>query len=145
MLSSLSTYDAYRSYRNLGILIGFICFGCAVYLASTEFIAAKKSKGEVLLFRRGRVPDPGHQLDEESNVDNRVNTEVILSREKTTPDTPPSIQKQTAIFQWSGVNYDIKVSGETRRLLNDIDGWVKPGTLTALMVYSPILPSTFGY
>lgn len=125
------------STRNFGILIGFIIFGCAVYLAATEFISAKKSKGEVLLFRRGRVPDPTPAPDEESNVDDRVNIETILTRERTVPDAPPSIQKQTAIFHWAGVNYDIKIKGEPRRLLDDVDGWVKPGTLTALMVHSP--------
>lgn len=61
------------------------------------------------------------------------------------PDAPPSIQKQTAIFHWSGVNFDIKIKGEPRRLLDDVDGWVKPGTLTALMVRSPVLLSLFEY
>jgi len=72
--------------------------------------------------------------DEESNVDDdRVNAEKILSRQKTIPDAPASIQKQTAVFHWDGVNYDIKIKGEPRRLLDDVDGWVQPGTLTALM------------
>ena len=31
------------------------------------------------------------------------------------------------------MNYDIKIKKEPRRLLDDVDGWVKPGTLTALM------------
>lgn len=29
--------------------------------------------------------------------------------------------------------YDIKIKSETRRILDHVDGWVKPGTLTALM------------
>jgi len=31
------------------------------------------------------------------------------------------------------VCYDIKIKGEPRRILDHVDGWVKPGTLTALM------------
>ena len=115
-------------------MIALMVFGCAVYLIATEYISAKKSKGEVLLFRRGHVPDPEPTADEESNVEDRVNTETVLAREKTVPDAPASIQKQTAIFHWNSVNYDIKIKGEPRRLLNKVDGWVKPGTLTALMV-----------
>jgi hypothetical protein len=122
-------------YRNLGILFALMVFGCTVYLLATEFISAKKSKGEVLLFRRGRVPDRAPKPDVESNVDGQ---EVVLARTKTVPDAPPSIQKQTAIFHWDGVNYDIKIKSETRRLLDDVDGWVKPGTLTALMVRVPL-------
>lgn len=120
--------------RNLGILIALMGFGCAIYLLATEFISAKKSKGEVLLFRRGRVPDRGPKPDEESNVDDRANVQTVLSRQKTVPDAPTSIQKQTAIFHWESVKYDIKIKGKGRRLLDDVDGWVKPGTLTALMV-----------
>ena len=29
--------------------------------------------------------------------------------------------------------YDVKIKSETRRILDNVDGWVKPGTLTALM------------
>lgn len=34
---------------------------------------------------------------------------------------------------WEHLNYDVPVSGGTKRLLNDVFGYVKPGTLTALM------------
>jgi len=51
-------YQYYSSHlwRNLGIIIALMLFGLAVYLIATEYISAKKSKGEVLLFRRGGVP-----------------------------------------------------------------------------------------
>jgi hypothetical protein len=105
-----------------GIIIALMAFGCTVYLMATEFISAKKSKGEVLLFRRGAVPAFAPKPDAESQVDGQ---EVVLARTKTIPDAPASIQKQTAIFHWDGVNYDIKIKKEPRRLLDDVDGWVK--------------------
>ncbi len=43
------------------------------------------------------------------------------------------IAHQTAVFHWKDVCYDINVAKENRRILDHIDGWVKPGTLTALM------------
>jgi ATP-binding cassette subfamily G (WHITE) protein 2 (PDR) len=127
------SYGYYHSHlwRNFGILVALMLFGLAVYLSATEFITAQKSKGEVLLFRRGAVPYAKHKNDEEAHADMRVNTETIT--EKGVADLPPSIQKQTAIFHWSDVNYDIKIKGEPRKLLDNVDGWVKPGTLTALM------------
>jgi ATP-binding cassette, subfamily G (WHITE), member 2, PDR len=99
---------------------------------ATEFISAKRSKGEVLLFRRGQVPSLSKKADEEAKSSDQV-TARELTRQVTVPAT---IQKQTAVFHWDGVNYDIKIKGEPRRLLDDVDGWVKPGTLTALMVRS---------
>jgi ATP-binding cassette subfamily G (WHITE) protein 2 (PDR) len=123
--------------RNLGILFCFVIFGCATYLISTEFISAKRSKGEVLLFRRGQVPSLSTPVDEEAKSSDRV-TSQDLTRQVTVPAT---IQKQTAVFHWDGVDYDIKIKGEPRKLLDDVDGWVKPGTLTALMVRSGANPT----
>jgi ABC-type glutathione transport system ATPase component len=37
------------------------------------------------------------------------------------------------IFTWRNVCCDVQIKGETRRLLSDVSGYVKPGTLTALM------------
>jgi hypothetical protein len=114
-------------------MIALMIFGCAVYLTATEYISAKKSKGEILLFRRDRVPFIPSKADEEANTDNRVGAD-ILRHEKPVLHSPASLQKQTAVFQWSDVNYDIKVKKKTRRLLHQVDGWIKPGRLTALMV-----------
>ena len=113
-------------------MIALMILGCFVYLVATEYISAKKSKGEVLLFRRSKVPDLRPKFDEEANSDDRINTET-LARDKAAGETP-AIQKQTQIFHWDSVNYDIKVKGKPRRLLDEVDGWVIPGTLTALMV-----------
>lgn len=123
---------------NLGIMIALMVFGCFVYLLATEYISAKKSKGEILFFRRGRVPELQPKHDEEANGDDRVNTEMI-AQEKMMHGTAAAIQKQNAVFHWDGVNYDIQIKGKPRRLLDEVDGWVVPGTLTALMVYSPCL------
>ncbi|CCF58498.1 hypothetical protein KAFR_0E03460 [Kazachstania africana CBS 2517] len=43
------------------------------------------------------------------------------------------ISKSEAIFHWRDLCYDVQIKSETRRLLSNVDGWVKPGTLTALM------------
>lgn len=107
----------------------------------TELITAKKSKGEILVFPRGKIPrtllaqstashnsnDPeagkfagGDNVQKKVTGANRADAGII--------------QKQTAIFSWKDVIYDIKIKKEQRRILDHVDGWVKPGTLTALMV-----------
>ena len=130
------SFDYYRSHlwRNLGVLFALMIGLCAAYLFATEFVSAQKSKGEVLLFRRGMVPKSKQGDDEEAKGDDRPTADGVVA-EKTLSggDIPPSIQKQTAIFHWEAVSYDIKVKSEPRRILDDVDGWVKPGTLTALM------------
>jgi ATP-binding cassette, subfamily G (WHITE), member 2, PDR len=129
--SSFQYYHSHK-WRNYGIVWVFMIGLCAVYLLATEYISAKKSKGEVLVFRRGHKPAALQEKpnDEEAaaNGDRTAVTEKELDR-----DVSAVIQKQTAIFHWKDVCYDIQIKSETRRILDHVDGWIKPGTLTALM------------
>jgi ATP-binding cassette subfamily G (WHITE) protein 2 (SNQ2) len=44
------------------------------------------------------------------------------------------VPMMTDVFTWRNVQYDVTLKkGETRRLLDDISGFVAPGKLTALM------------
>ncbi|EED13444.1 ABC transporter, putative [Talaromyces stipitatus ATCC 10500] len=142
-------YQKSHEWRNLGILFAFMIFFCGVYLVATEYISEIKSKGEVLLFRRGHKPAnlsfPGSSSDLESSIGGisekkasgsapgTANSESILNAGTATPPAEAKIQRQTAIFHWEDVCYDIKIKGEPRRILDNVDGWVKPGTCTALM------------
>src|SRR5689334_16513459 len=56
-----------------------------------------------------------------------------LASTKPVHDAQAHIKEQTAIFHWDGVNHNINIKKEPRLLLDDVDGWVKPGSLTALM------------
>lgn len=119
--------------RNFGIMVALMVFGCCGYLIATEYISAQKSKGEVLLFRRSKTQS--FSMDEEANRDATV-TASRIGQETSVPSAPAGLHKQTSIFHWDGVCYDIKLKKEELRLLDHVDGWVKPGTLTALMVRS---------
>jgi ATP-binding cassette subfamily G (WHITE) protein 2 (SNQ2) len=45
-----------------------------------------------------------------------------------------SVPMMTDVFTWTNVQYDVTIKkGETRRLLDNISGFVAPGKLTALM------------
>ncbi|KAI9876364.1 MAG: hypothetical protein M1830_006674, partial [Pleopsidium flavum] len=126
-------YEYYYSHlwRNLGVLFVMMVLFCGIHLLATEHILAQRSKGEVLLFRRGQVPNASSKNDEEA-----ISHAVPVTQSRSTEDTayiPTGIQKHTAIFHWDGVNYDIMIKGKPKRLLDEADGWVKPGTLTALM------------
>ena len=129
------TFQYYPAHlwRNLGVLLAIMSFLCGVYLLATEYVAAQKSKGEVLLFQQGKEPrDPEFEA-------------VGSDRPKTAfPDDPcggsntmtwyEGLEAQSATFVWDKLSYDVKVQkGKSKRILDDIDGWIQPGTLTALM------------
>lgn len=130
-----SAFQYYHSHKywNIGIIFAFMIFLCATYLGATELISAKKSKGEVLVFRKGHTPvSLKERPDDEETADNQGRGAELTKKESYTEATD-IIQKQTAIFSWRNVCYDIKIKSEERRILDHVDGWVKPGTLTALM------------
>ncbi|RDW23337.1 ABC-2 type transporter-domain-containing protein [Yarrowia lipolytica] len=128
------SYEYYNAHlwRNMGILFGFIIFFGAFYLFAVEYIQGAKSKGEVLVFRKEHIK----KQRKEKNGD--IESGVTMAGEKGTQESESSntsinLQAQRGIYQWKDVCYDIKVKDGERRLLDHVDGFVKPGTLTALM------------
>jgi len=102
------------------------------YLIASDYVSAKKSKGEILLFQRG------HHSSRKFHSDVEKPSQLLERRENAIQEFPRKMEgtlhKQTSIFQWRDICFDIEIQKETRRILNRVDGWVKPGTLTALMV-----------
>jgi ABC-type multidrug transport system ATPase subunit/ABC-type multidrug transport system permease subunit len=132
-LKSAYNYVASHRWRNFGILCAFMVFFFAVHLLTTEYIQAKKSKGEVLVFRRGHIPEEMKKGFTDDPEDLNIRDPGPRKDEASDQDSTNFIQRQTAIFQWHDLCYDIKIKGEPRRILDNVDGWIKPGTLTALM------------
>jgi len=124
------SYESSHKWRNVGIVIGFIVALGALYIYLAEKVQSKKSKGEVLVFPRGTLLEKSPPQDIETGSEHTAIASRYNSNEK---EHIPGIQKQTAIFSWSDVTYDVKIKKETRRILDHVDGWVQPGTLTALM------------
>lgn len=117
-------------------MIALMIFGCGVYLLAAECISERASTGEVLLFPRSKRPFR-HSIKDEEASGSRVKPQSRQNGSgRMALQTPVHLQPQTSTFHWDGVSYDIKIKKEERRLLNEIDGWVQPGTLTALMVCS---------
>ncbi|KAJ5784024.1 uncharacterized protein N7518_009701 [Penicillium psychrosexuale] len=127
-IESAYGYTASHKWRNIGIIFAFMFALMVVYLIATEFITEKKSKGEILVFRRGHKALK--KSKSEDDVEGGSSRSIAV---KTQSDGIAIIERQTAIFQWKDVCYDIKIGKDHRRILDHVDGWVKPGTLTALM------------
>lgn len=122
-------------------LTGFWLFFLFINVVATEFIAPVSEGGDVILFRRGHVPKAvasavkkGGDADlENQNVAVPEHEPRSEGEAKEGDDRMGAIAKSTDIFTWRNLKYDINIKGEKRRLLADVQGYVKPGTLTALM------------
>ena len=85
-----------------------------------------------MVFRRGHVPAYLQASEKPQNDEEERPAEKAAETDRE-GDGVDAIPPQTDIFTWRDVVYDIEIKGEPRRLLDHISGWVKPGTLTALM------------
>lgn len=114
-LDLVYNYKVSHIWRNLGIIIGFWIAMLAVQLA----FSAKDwgtNTGSITLFKPGHGPEAAAEKkdgdeDEKIHLPNKTN----------------------GVFTWENLCYEVPIAGGHRRLLNNVSGWIKPGSLTALM------------
>jgi ABC-type multidrug transport system ATPase subunit len=132
-----TTFRYYKSHlwRNFGILCAFFIAFLIAYIVSSEYIRAQPSKGEILVFPRGKIPAFAKKTRQDDDLEDAAKGEKqqVAGEAQDLAVQSAALAKQTAIFHWENVCYDIKIKKKPRRILDSVDGWVKPGTLTALM------------
>lgn len=138
-------YQNKHKWRGFGIGMAYAIFFFFVYLFLVEFNEGAKQKGEILIFphsairkmRRQNKLKKNYNDEEEASAAPKENTDKQLLKdfEETGSDdvNETALSKSEAIFHWRNLCYDIQIKKDTRRILDNVDGWVKPGTLTALM------------
>ncbi|RAH51169.1 ABC-transporter [Aspergillus brunneoviolaceus CBS 621.78] len=119
-------YEYQHLWRNFGILCAFTIAFLAFYLVATELNSRSFSGAQSLLFRHGHVPLAFQQYIQEPGAS-------VLTAPQDKEETEPPLPPHRDTFTWRNVCYDIEIQKEKRRLLDNVSGWVKPGTLTALM------------
>lgn len=128
-------YEYEHMWRNLGILIAFLVGFLIIYLVAIELNSNTTSAAEVLIFKKRKGPKADN-ISKEATLDNDIINGLELDHidhsHTTSPIRSDSATKED-VFAWQNVVYDIPYQGQQRRLLDHVTGWVKPGTLTALM------------
>lgn len=123
-------YKYSHVWRNFGILIAFMIFFMALYFICTEINSTTSASAEVLVYQRGKVP--AHMDPKTGAMDKDVTAGRAERVDEAGADVR-AIEPQKDVFTWKNIDYDVEVKEGTRRLLSHVSGWVKPGTLTALM------------
>ncbi|EEH23444.2 hypothetical protein PABG_05655 [Paracoccidioides brasiliensis Pb03] len=130
-------YKYSHIWRNLGFIFAFQVFFYVLYLTATQLNTASASTAEFLVFRRGNVPKYMLKQNDEENDKAAPPAAAAAAaagaNSKNEEDKTNVLPPQTDVFTWRNVTYDITIKGEDRRILDHVSGWVRPGTLTALM------------
>lgn len=130
-------YSYSHLWRNFGILWGFLVFFLIAYLIATELNSSTSSTSEVLVFRYGSASKQVSSMEnatDESDAENLIAGTPATGKSDRNEDLEiRPILPQKHVFTWRNVTYDIIINDQPRRLLDHVSGYVKPGTLTALM------------
>ncbi|KAI1291432.1 ABC-2 type transporter [Xylaria venustula] len=120
------TYAPKDLWRNFGIVIAIIIFFLIMNVVLGELVKYGMGGNQAKVFARPNA---------ERTALNEALASKRLARQKSKTDNNESALKidSTSILTWEDLNYDVPVPGGTRRLLNNVFGYCKPGELTALM------------
>lgn len=141
------SYEYYNSHkwRNIGIVIAYIVVFLFVYIWLTEWNKGAMQKGELVLYLRGSLKKIRKQTeakratanDPENNLQNEKISYADASENSgaghSSSTSVEKIPEQSQIFHWRNLTYSVKIKSEERTILDHVDGWVKPGQVTALM------------
>lgn len=126
-------------WRNVGI----ICAWWVLFVALTIFFTSRwKLTGEggrSLLIPREKAGKAKHVLqlaDEETRQTEKQAHQIPGSQSPNAngdPSTGPDLIRNRSIFTWRNLTYTVKTPDGDRVLLDNVQGYVKPGMLGALM------------
>lgn len=125
-LSALD-YSHNHIWRNFGILWAFWAFNVIISVGSTMLWSDRSESGSSRL-----IPyEKRHHHNRASDEEAQAGVEGATKLEK--DQNPGSLQRNSSIFTWQNLTYTVKTPTGDRVLLDNIYGFVQPGSLTALM------------
>jgi ABC-type multidrug transport system ATPase subunit len=135
-LSSQFEYSRSHLWRNFGIVVAFTVGYIALTVFATEKFSFVGSGMGALVFKSAKNPKQAakaqNKTDEEHTQADDV-TAAAVARERTQDEALASFNRSEQIFTWENISYTVPTAAGPKKLLNDINGYAKPGVLVALM------------
>ncbi|KAH7141746.1 ABC-2 type transporter-domain-containing protein, partial [Dactylonectria macrodidyma] len=114
---SFDYYNVHK-WRNIGILCGFLVAFFFAYAISAEYAKPPQSKGEVLVFRKGKMP-PSLRKGGCADVETQGTQRPVVA-EKATNNGSSGLAAGNSVFHWEDLCYDIQIKEKDRH--TRIDG-----------------------
>ncbi|EAU33615.1 hypothetical protein ATEG_05854 [Aspergillus terreus NIH2624] len=133
------TYSRSHLWRNFGIILGWLIFFIAMTMIGMEIQKPNKGGSSVTIFKRGQAPKAvekaieKQKTPEDEEMGKKENSSSADYEGSSNDSEDVQIARSTSVFTWKDVNYVIPYGGGKKQLLKDVQGYVKPGRLTALM------------
>ncbi|KAH7271712.1 hypothetical protein B0J15DRAFT_509767 [Fusarium solani] len=136
-LASLS-YSHSHLWRNFGIVWAWWALFVAITVIATSKWHNASEDGPSLLIPRenAHVTAALRQADEEGQVSEKKaasNRDGVVADDTGSNSDREDLVRNTSVFTWKNLTYTVKTPSGDRTLLDNVQGWVKPGMLGALM------------
>lgn len=135
-LSSQFEYSRSHLWRNFGILLAFTVGYIGLTVLATEKFSFAGSGMGALVFKSAKKPKQvakaQNKTDEEHTQPDEL-TAAAIARQRTPDEVLEAFNRSEQIFTWENISYTVPTPQGPKKLLNDINGYAKPGVLVALM------------
>ncbi|KAK4183343.1 ABC-2 type transporter-domain-containing protein [Podospora australis] len=146
-LSALE-YGSGHIWRNFGIICGMWAFNVFITIIATSnwkptseggpslLIPREKSEGRLRAIRAGHS-DEESQVAEKggfvSGSGSETDETIVGKGDGSAQKQEAELVRNTSVFTWKNLCYTVPTPDGERQLLDNVQGWVKPGMLGALM------------
>ncbi|KAB5566368.1 ABC-2 type transporter-domain-containing protein [Coniochaeta sp. 2T2.1] len=124
------SYNPGELWRNWGIVAALIVFFLILNVALGELVKYGMGGNQAHVFQK---PNPERKRLNEALMRKREAKNAAHGKEEVAAAESELKITSESILTWEDLVYDVPVPGGTRRLLNNVYGYVRPGQLTALM------------
>ncbi|CZT03553.1 probable ATP-binding cassette multidrug transport protein [Rhynchosporium agropyri] len=132
-IASLS-YSADDIWRNVGILWALWALMVFITIIATNGWKSSSGNSGFLLIPREKAKKAKHLMaDEETQIVPAPAANTNESSGSSETRVEDELIRNTSVFTWKNLTYTVKTPSGDRVLLDDVQGWVKPGMLGALM------------
>jgi len=134
------TSTRHHLWRNFGVVIAFTVLYILITVIATEKLSFVRGGGGALVFKRSRrtekLAKESHKINDEEKLKQIGDSTSVSS------GGPPSSEGNGAlkslstserIFTWSNLEYTVPYGNGTKKILNGVNGYAKPGLMIALM------------
>lgn len=120
------SYSPGLMWRNWGIVMAIIVFFLIMNIVSGEMVRHGMAGNTAKVFQKPNA--------ERNKLNEELRRKKEEKRQKQAEESDSDLNiKSESVLTWENLCYDVPVPGGTRRLLDHVFGYVKPGELTALM------------
>ena len=133
-LETSFSYTRSHLWRNWGVIVAFCVLYILITVFASEVFSFTGAGGGATIFKKTKkaknlIRQEGRD-DEETKAGANIRSS---SSSAMTEDPVNQIAPSRSVFTFENVEYTVPYQGGTRKILNRVNGYVKPGMMVALM------------